>query len=138
MKSLLCALILPVTMASDIARICYVTRRQYIQSSLPQHHRYTLVQPWELSVAPFQVADGTIGRGTSRRSIQELPQAEFRCWGQRKLWVKWGKTKDESSTSCWPALALRWGNSVLPYSQVHSHLPTPHPTAGEQTTSSHC
>jgi hypothetical protein len=80
MKSLLCALILPVTLASGIARISYVTRRQYTQSSLPQHHQYTLVQPWELSIAPFQVADGTIGTSTSRQSILELPLAELSCW----------------------------------------------------------
>jgi hypothetical protein len=80
MKNLLCALILPVTMASDIARIGYVTRRQYTQSSLPQHNHHTLVQPWELSVAPFQVADGTIGTSTPRPSIREFPQAELSCW----------------------------------------------------------
>ena len=80
MKSLLCALILPVTLASDIARIGYVTRRQSTQSSLPQHYQYTLVQPWELSVAPFQVADGTVGTSTLRQSTLALPQAELRYW----------------------------------------------------------
>ena len=64
-----CALMLPVTTASDIARIGYVTREQNIQSSLPQHYQYTLVQPWKLWVAPFQVADGTIGISMLRLSI---------------------------------------------------------------------
>jgi hypothetical protein len=121
MKSLLCALILSVTTASDIARIGYVMRRQDIQSSLPQHYRYTLVQPWGLSVAPFQVADGTVGTSTSRPSIRELLQAELCCWGEIRLWVEldspeWLKTKNESSNSCWPALssrASRWRTSVL-------------------------
>jgi hypothetical protein len=108
MKNLLCALILPVTMASDIARIGYVTRRQYIQSSLPQHYQYTLVQPWELWVAPFQVADGTIGTSTSRPSIRESPEADVVVLGSRN--VHW----------------------------AHSHSPTPHPTTGRQTMSSHC
>jgi len=99
MKSLLCALILPVTLASDIVRTSYVTRRQYTQSSLPQHCRYTLVQPLELSVAPFQVADGTTGTSTSRQSTLELLQAELCC------------------SCCWPALssrASRWGNLASP------------------------
>jgi hypothetical protein len=76
MKSLSCAPILPVTMVSDIARIGYATRRQDILSSLPQRYRCTLVQPWGSSVAPFQVADETVGTSISRPSIRELPQAE--------------------------------------------------------------
>lgn len=125
-------------MASDIARIGYVTSRQDIQSSLPRHYQYTLVQPWELPVAPFQAADGTIGTSTSRLSIRGLPRAKFCCWGELDS-PEWLKTKDESSNSCWlalPSRASRWGTSVLPCPQPHSQLPIAHPTAGGQTTSS--
>jgi hypothetical protein len=125
-------------MASDIARIGYVTRRQDIHSSLHRRHQYTLVPPWEFPDAPFQAADGTIGTSTSRPSIRELPQAEF-CYWEELDSPEWPKTKDESSNSCWPALPPRillWGTSVLPCSQAHSHLPIAHPTAGGQTTSS--
>jgi hypothetical protein len=130
MKSLSCAPILPVTTASDIARIGYVMRRQDIQSSLPQHYQYTLVQPWGLSVAPFQVVDGTVGTSTSRPSIWELLQAEL--WLLELHSPEWLKTKNESSNSCWPALssrASRWRTSVLLMAN---------PTASGQATSWYC